>query len=77
MDRLKATLVPGVVPILRLDLAVPAWPVVMELEGGAPSVRVDVEHHATGRLLVNPICLSPDELEPLAERLRDVLQTTP
>jgi L-seryl-tRNA(Ser) seleniumtransferase len=70
---LDATLVPGVVPLLRLDLAIEAWPVVMALEEGSPSIRVDVEHHAAGRLVINPICLQAGELAPLARRIGEIL----
>ena len=67
-------LVPGAVPLLRLDLAErEAWPVVMALETGSPSVRLDAERHRSGCLLINPICLQPAELTPLADRLREVL----
>jgi hypothetical protein len=71
---LTTTLVAGMVPILQIDLAVPAWPIVMALEQGTPSVRLDVEHHARGRLVVNPICLDELELGPLARRLGEVVQ---
>lgn len=66
---LDTRLCPGVVPLLQLDLHKEAWPVVMALEGGTPSVRLDVEHHAVGRIIVNPVCLDAGDLATLAERL--------
>ncbi len=71
---LRTELVPGPVPVLQLQLDREAWPVVMALEEGQPSVRLDVEHHAQGRLLVNPVCLEAQDVQPLAERLRAVLE---
>ncbi|WP_027135215.1 aminotransferase class V-fold PLP-dependent enzyme [Geminicoccus roseus] len=70
---MATTILPGTVPLLRLDLEREAWPVVMALEGGTPSVRLDVEQHRSGRLVVNPICLGSEELDPLAGRLAAVL----
>ena len=70
---LGTTLVPGPIPVLHLELAVPAWPAVMALEGGSPSVRLDVARHAQGRLTINPICLGDADLGPLVARLTTVL----
>jgi D-glucosaminate-6-phosphate ammonia-lyase len=71
---LRTELVPGPVPVLQLQLDRAAWPVMMALEEGLPSVRLDVEHHAQGRLLVNPVCLEEQDVQPLADRLRAVLE---
>ncbi|WP_222183111.1 hypothetical protein [Geminicoccus harenae] len=71
---LTVSLVPGSVPLLRLQLVErEAWPVVMALETGSPSLRLDAERHRSGCLFINPICLQPAELAPLADRLREVL----
>ena len=62
----------GPVPLLALDLDRPAWPVVLELEAGDPSVRLDAERHASGRLVINPTCLDDDEIEALSARLKGI-----
>jgi L-seryl-tRNA(Ser) seleniumtransferase len=60
----------GPVPLLAVRLAVDeARPALLALLDGTPSVSVDAAELRAGRLIVNPICLVEDEIEPLAAAL--------
>jgi L-seryl-tRNA(Ser) seleniumtransferase len=48
-------------------------PVILELQRGVPPVHVDPVRAHLGQLLVNPMCLRPDDAGVVAERLRSVL----
>jgi len=62
----------GLVPKLAIEVADGAA-ACLRLQNGTPSVHVDPSRVAEGILVINPVCLRDDELDALAQRLREVV----
>jgi len=62
----------GLVPKLAIEVADGAA-ACLRLQNGTPSVHVDPSRAAEGILVINPVCLRDDELDALAQRLREVV----
>jgi L-seryl-tRNA(Ser) seleniumtransferase len=66
------------VPLLRIALAGDvdgdrAYPLVNALLAGEPAIAIDQSHAELGRVTVNPMALTPEEVEHIARRLREEL----
>jgi L-seryl-tRNA(Ser) seleniumtransferase len=62
----------GHVPMLLIRAA-DARGAVLTLQNGTPPVHVDPSRIADGWIGVHPGCLSPEDLEPLARRVQEIL----
>lgn len=62
----------GHVPMLLIRAA-DARGAVLTLQNGTPQVQVDPSRIADGWIGVHPGCLSPEDLEPLARRVQEIL----
>jgi hypothetical protein len=50
-----------------------ALPVIIALQNGDPSIHADAGRAREGIVVIRPSCLKPEDLEPLAGRLNELL----
>lgn len=73
LGRQRVALRDGEVPCLAVTLGAEAPWAVTRMQNGVPSINVDPSEVDQGRIVINPMCLEDDQVDLLADRLRDLM----
>lgn len=60
-------------PVLEVYTEGDALPLIIALQNGTPSIQADAGRAREGIVVIRPSCLRPDDLDPLAARLNELL----